>query len=752
MKQMRISFFLALLAGGLLAACSPEEWSGSGAQGGTLTVRLASAGFGPQDGDAAGAGGADASGESGESGESALYGIQAFRFADGVLREVSGDLAVPADGVLTLSLSQWAGTLYFWANASEIADRAAFVPGETTLEEFLDCQATAAEMSTRGLAMTASVDLSRTGPEVSLQLRRSVARIDLQSEFSGVAVRKVTLGRLAGTGYVNERSGAPAAAAESELVRDYGDRLFSGGTERLGYLCEQPGGRCEITAEVQVNGAWRVMQTELESVVRNTVYTLRIYGNGAELGISVDEGEWESGTDASSGLVPKGRVDVEASEFISGIRVSEGRDTVFLSYRGSRGVLALQAENGTEAVVKGSVDGVTVSRRNGTKTLLPLASFEVSGVRRYPGKGREYLYLDMLSGNTLIGRVVVAVEPNPVELTGKIVLDGNGVCDFDRYVDGELGVLTVPAGRTAALRFPAGEKEWARLVPLSERSWRIEGGWKPNDPEADGRTQRAEIVVADADGGNEEAYAVSRQNWGLPVVNINGTWWCKYNLRGNVKRFEDQISIAADPAASDALAEYLQQCSDEEFLRIAGDQYQAGRPEGLKLEAGESGPVYAGYNPAHTTDFGNTDPESMAPDGYRVPGYSDYRFFAWGDNCNLGYGANAFNNQLGQRLTYTVSARNLTAAGAEYGPVHIYDFVCEGRHWVLVGLGHQYNATEIARMSILFATGGQPGRSWMMEGYAQGDGRGNWIKYAPQNASKTRMIRCVKTPVDYIYE
>lgn len=40
----------------------------------------------------------------------------------------------------------------------------------------------------------------------------------------------------------------------------------------------------------------------------------------------------------------------------------------------------------------------------------------------------------------------------------------------------------------------------------------------------------------------------------------------------------------------------------------------------------------------------------------------------------------------------------------------------------------------------------------MIEGYAKSTGKGNWFKYGANNAQKTRTIRCIKTPVEYIYE
>ena len=56
-------------------------------------------------------------------------------------------------------------------------------------------------------------------------------------------------------------------------------------------------------------------------------------------------------------------------------------------------------------------------------------------------------------------------------------------------------------------------------------------------------------------------------------------------------------------------------------------------------------------------------------------------------------------------------------------------------------------------MNILFATYGDSGRSWSLEGYSQNDRPGqNWLKYTVHNTVKTRTIRCVKTPVEYMYD
>lgn len=72
----------------------------------------------------------------------------------------------------------------------------------------------------------------------------------------------------------------------------------------------------------------------------------------------------------------------------------------------------------------------------------------------------------------------------------------------------------------------------------------------------------------------------------------------------------------------------------------------------------------------------------------------------------------------------------------------------------LNGLGHQWDTTRgnIAVKNLLMATYGNSGRTWTMEGYASSDRPGqNWLKFVANNTVKTRMIRCIKTPVEYIY-
>ena len=173
---------------------------------------------------------------------------------------------------------------------------------------------------------------------------------------------------------------------------------------------------------------------------------------------------------------------------------------------------------------------------------------------------------------------------------------------------------------------------------------------------------------------------------------------------------------------------------------------------GLKLTYEDGSFYYDGFA-SSATDLTNLPADAMTPDGYRLPTYDDYRFFTWNHSSNMGYGKDAFNNGLGQRLNIYTDERNMILDEVLYGPVLYTEFEYNGEKIVFCGLGHQWNETHgnIAKQNVILATYGRVGNTWNIEGYPKSENKGNWYKYGAQNSIKTRTIRCVKTTVEYIY-
>lgn len=691
---------------------------------------------------------------SGAADDSTTGTVTGYRFVGGVLAEALRGEAAGNDGLYTFRPSALEGEIRFVANDTEdIFGR--YDASGVSEEEFLTTDAAIDALAADLLMMTGQMVLDAGNRPTTVTLRRSVARIDIEAADSDVEILEVSIYGLADRGYVFARQTAegPATASSTDFSADYGNNPLSGGSETLLYACEQAGRH--ITAEVtaRIGGGLHRMKAELPSnILRNKIYTLRVHGNGADMAVSVTDGDWENGSSTDAAPTLKGLVDAAASTLSDGVRVNSTCDTVFVDHRRNEFRLVLRAEAGAEVEIEGSVRGVTANVGSVSRSLEAVASVTVASEHRIPGEPRSYICLDIHNADLYSGRVVIVFEPNPTELTG-FSLDADGVCDFGGYVDGELGRLRVPQGSSVSLEFDADEDPWLALAE-EDGAVRILGGWRPNDPRADGRMQQGRIVITANDGSDTESYTLRRRNHGLPVVEIGGTWWCKYNLRGDARSFADQIQIADDPASADELADYLNGCGGDELLRLMGDQYQGGNPAGLPLRHDGALFYYEGMS-STAKDFGTLDPTSMAPAGYRLPDYDDYAFFSGSKNYNIGgVGSRTYRNMAGEEISVRIIERDIELLGADYGTVAFYEFSHDGKKWVLYGPGHQWNTTpgNISRMMIMLATCGSSGYSWLMEGYAQDEkANQNWLKFVAQNSTKTRTLRCVKSPVEYMY-
>ena len=673
--------------------------------------------------------------------------LHACLFENGVMTRVYTDI----DPLAGIKIDDSKGRLYMVAN---IEGNNSYNIGMSE-EEWLSTTVT----HTGGVNlryMSGVIDLSDMSHGV-LQLYRGVARIDVKvSEEHNLSVPAIMFKNIAQQSYLNRRNTveSPESTGYNDVTPVI-DTPLTGSTYGVAYLCEQASENISAVLTINVDGETVEKEVALPSILkRNCVYTINVFKESVQADVTLSVTDWENGGDFN--LTPNERglmVDIEGTSLPAYAEVDADRRGIVLSHYASDFVLSVDCDDELEFVADPELP-MTVERIGGTENV-GKNLFRITKKLWCPGMERlERKLMFRRKGfneNYPDDYVNVVMSENPVKLEGLIHFGDSASFDFGRYIDGELAVLSVPDDKVIRLEFDDNSPEWMKLEETADGTYRILGGWRPNDADADGRIQEGRILISDVSGVHNEIYTVKRQNWGLPVVNINGTWWCKYNLRGNVKDFTDQILVSNDPARGGSIADYLAECTDDEYLNILGDQYQAGNRDGLKLKNDGTGFLFDGYS-TKTDNFGTLNPGYMAPDGYEIPDYDDYRFFTWGTDCNLGYfNPGAFNNGLGQRLNFSVVEREATFLGYEYGNVTFYDFEYGGEHLVLCGLGHQWSETGISKKMILFATYGNSGNTWMIEGYSKTEGRGNWFKFAASNAQKTRTIRCVKSPVEYIY-
>ena len=283
------------------------------------------------------------------------------------------------------------------------------------------------------------------------------------------------------------------------------------------------------------------------------------------------------------------------------------------------------------------------------------------------------------------------------------------------------------------------------------------GGWKPNDPKADGRKQAARLVVRrTSDGQETEAYIVERRNYGLPVTYLNGTWWCRYNAIGDSRNFDDQILSSNDPAslAGQTVQEYLKTCSSEEYVRLWNAAYEGNNGMALQAVYRDGKVTLDGWRSGESNHINKAEQTSLSPDGYEMPTFDDYKnilsnftiptnwagFYPQNDVTNKQYrseiilekrsGVQLDGQDLGELWSFSV--RSIAGHGDE--PLTFY------------GVGCQWSNDGVNRNWLLLACYNPEVTGWLVRGNNAS------LEHNGAGANNTRNVRFKKSPVEYIYQ
>lgn len=625
--------------------------------------------------------------ETSGAGDSGLSGvIRACRFEQGRLAEQFGPLT--AGSAAGLRLARMEGTLYVVAGPEALLPEVA--PGFSE-SEWLDLTAASATGLAEPFA-TGQCDLGELEPGtavVPLTLTRGVARLDLRLRVAGQAtVERITLRGLAGAGYLFP-SDAPRTPSDASRVDAVcvEDAALTTDTPAIACLYEQEGADLEVSVEAVIDGVRRTLEAPLpQTIERNRIYTVTLRKGVVDTELRLTVEAWGDGGESPLQPDLAGRLTVEAEPFAAGDVAGMNRFRI-------RKVLAAPE----------------------------VAAREVR--LRFRRKGLAELYDE--------DRITLHLEANPTRMEGLMAFaDGESTCDFGRYVDNELGRLTLPEGKELSVEFDAGEDPWLKIEP--------------------------------AEGGSREEYTLVRRNWGLPVTWFHGVWWCKYNARGRSRSFEDQILVPQDPAAAagQSVQEYLMGCSAEEFRALWGWAYQGDSGVGMPVVERDGIPVLEGFATGSTTHINKLPADTLAPDGYELPSMeefdrlfdaTDYVWMMWSGTHKL---RNPWEGHADVRRTQT--RRNGIAVGSlvlndllvvalsspdfpEHEPLTWYG---PGAQWNNAGIVHSNHCNNI-----LFAVHSPEGSGWYINGgmanlYMVRNGAGN---------NDTRIVRFKKSPVEYVY-
>ena len=540
----------------------------------------------------------------------------------------------------------------------------------------------------------------------------------------------------------------------------------------MAYLYEQENADLRVRLEGRLEGKPFSLEGALpRPIVRNRIYTVTLRKDVTDTEVSLSVEAWGDGED--TGLYPDTdsplRVDESRSTIPADVQVADDGRTLLLPYTSTEMLVTIESDSQLEVVPQTefplTVEEVStgsgpddMNRFRIRKSLYapnrPAAEVEV----RFRRKGLEQLYPE--------DRILLSLAANPSRVEGGLDFDNAAYeVDFGRYIDNELGVFVLPEEKELVVEFDADEDPWVLVsaAPDRENTFRVLGGWRPNDPTANGRRQEARLVIRNrADGSMREEYTVVRRNWGLPVTWFHGVWWCKYNARGNSRRFEDQVLSSADPAAQAGMSvyNYLASCSAEEFYDLWGWAYQGDSGQGLRVVEQNGIAVLDGFSSSSSVHMNKLPADALSPDGYELPSMeeynrvfdaTDYIWMMWNGTHTLRTPWEGHS-----RVSRTQQRRNDLVVGTLSLPDLISirmwspDFPeYEGITWY--GPAAQWNADGIKHgghyNNILFGVYSPEGSGWFING-----GMSNL--YMTKNGAgtkDTRILRFKKSPVEYVY-
>lgn len=694
--------------------------------------------------------------------EGSIKRVDVFLMTDGVLSEKHIHAELNENGTYPLLVKDPPNTrLLFLVNGDMPMEAAE--TGKSTERSFLAQTTPAADyVQTHPLLFyTGEKEMEGVSePTINVPILRSIARLNLKiNEGVDVEIDSCLISNIADRSCIfpsSTESPAGLKLVSASLPGSHFTASPSKPQNGFFYLYESLNAGTKAEFFVKISGIRNKLEVALPSQIeRDKDYNITINSRGATLFASLQILPWQEGTELNA----------RPAAFDPLAESVESERPAFIYLNATGDTLFAPAQNASCTLVIKA--GVQVELRAGSNIAIESVNA--------PGVGSSYLgntfkltfadknineevtyskiYIKDQSASQYYDQYLVVVRPPGARahfsnLNAKATIHGRNI-NFNGYIDGVISDMTFDSPPVSvACETNDPDFNWLRLDLNTEVSYRIEGGFKPNDSEATGQEQRSTVRVEYADGLVEE-FQFTRKRRSIPVVFIAGKYWSKFNMRGNSKSYEDQIGFGKD---QEDLFTYLKTCSSEEYLYYAGANYKGRSQQGMYLKKNEKGelayPEYGNYKNGSTTD---ASPFLHCPEGYNLPHKNDFGAVMHLSSA-LPLPANntapTYTSSTG--ISYTIERYQRDDINIDGVNIpHMYHVKVTdsktGHSLVWAGIGHQWDNTGADPTYWIYALI-NPGSS----SYYSFIHSSNVAKMELHNQSKTRLVRCIKSPVTYI--
>lgn len=673
------------------------------------------------------------------------------------------------------------GNLYIVANASRLPD---FIAPESGLSEeqwtetIVHSTHGKAEMVYTGVLSLS--DHAASDRLIPVSLKRVAARFDLKIAVAGTAeVKEITFKNVQKNVYLFPKS-EPASPEEAPVtdIPLTPEQPYQASQNGILYIYEQHNSDLKVELKASIDGKEYSLETNLpERIARNTVYSITLRKDVIDADVQLTVEEWKDGGDTNlkPGIDDRLTIDSSLTELPQNVTVANEGSTLILPHLATDFIVAIQSDSELEVfpVADPSLTVEPVSNAEWKhKTSSSLAGINLFRIRKklYSPNMKTvdipvYFHRKGLTNSYPEDNILIRMTGNPTTSQGALEFGIDTYThDFNRYIDNEFGIFTLPPEKEMIVEFAEGEDRWIRIdTENGGNEYRVLGGWRPNDPTANGRKQSATLVIRNkSDHSDREEYTVIRRNYGLPVTFLHGVWWCKYNAIKNSKSFDDQVLSSADPAAqaNKTLFQYLTDCTPDEYYKLWGWAYQGNSGQGMQVIEQDSVIVLERFTRDEKVHINKLPPTTLSPDGYELPSMEEFnRLFDATNYIWMMYnGTHILKNPWNGHSTVkrqqlrknNIQVGSMTISNLIYIALSSPDFP-EHEPLVWYGPAAQWNDTGILHSghynNILFGVYSPTGEGWYMNG-----GMGNL--YMTKNGASshdTRILRFKKSDVEYIY-
>ena len=695
--------------------------------------------------------------------ESQINRLDVYAMTDGRLVKEYINVSAESSGLYPINIDQKENTvLLFVANGDNVPfDQ---IEGSTTHAEMLSTSTPVADylLAQPTMYYTGSNNITPiTEPTILVDMTRSLARLDLKIQAeTDIIIDSCVISNIVDRAHILPSENLLHSDAKLISTTLSGDQLTATSTtiqEGFIYLYESDNANSKVVFYGKINGVKNILEVSLPTQInRNEKYMITINSQGATLYGTLVTLPWDEGLDLDAHPKPFAPlIDIVNSSFSSVVNFSKTRDTIFLPAISTTGILVIDADSETELMTDSDITIQPISPSSkvsyvGNKFTLSVESKDINDKISY-----SRIYVKDKNASQVYDRyIVVAQYPYRTsfpDLHERGEVKGFDI-DFNGYIDGKIANFESseePLDVTCETSDP--DFNWLKIDKMEPLITEIHGFFKPNDAEAKGQNQESRIKVTYKDGLIEE-FKFTRKRESIPSVFIAGRHWAKHNMRGNSKKYEDQISIVKD---LDDTFEYLKTCSVDEYIYYSGANYKGRSQEGMYLHKDIINNVlnYKGYSLYASGDLSNASPELHCPSGYQVPTLKEIgailhetgRFGLIPDGSPVEYTSSS-----NIRFIIERHIRDFITIDGIIVPNVMHTKITEKLTKVslaLTGMGHQFSPTGISYHSVIMGIINPNGGK-----YFTFDHTGNYATVQAHNSSKTRVIRCVKTAVKHLIE